>query len=518
MKRSPVAPILAASLALAGCQTTNPQVASVIAQPTTPITKNITSFSQALRCMDELFLAYGKTGLVITSDGLPDQTQQINSGTKDMMITTLSKMSERSGAFKFVDIEQGGAVEFVQTKLGRGFDLPHYYIRGAITQVDRNVASNSKSAGIAIPMASLGYSSDQLLSVVTIDMNIGDVVERQIIPGLHTTNTITVVSSGKGTDAEGIIQKASIYFEVSQDRTQGTHQAVRTLVELGLIEVLGKLTKVPYWRCLGIESTNPSMIQQARDWYDQIPEGERLRIVQQAMSSSGLYSGPVDGVMGPAFRDAVNAYKARNDLIANGQVDFDLYYRLLVDNAAVMPHGPATPGKRGGPRQEVAYAPMAPGRGETVTEAVGSEIGLSLEPEGGRQANFRIGDRLSFLVSVKRPAEVYCYYQFEEGDKPQLVRIFPNRFQPNPLVRPGETVRVPGNDGNFRIVLSKAGAAEEVACIAKEGGYPRGTAPSLVGEGDLKPLTAPYAFRAVNLHLEADRMKTDVQSVKWRVR
>lgn len=514
MKRAVAFPAIVCLLATAGCKTADPQSASVIAQPTTPVTKNMTSFSQSLRCMDDLFLAYGKRDIVITSDGLPDQTNQINSGTKDMMITTLSRMSEKSRAFRFVDIERDGAVGFIQDRLGRKFDVPPFYIRGAITQVDRNVATDSKSGGVAVPFASLGYSADQLLSVVTIDMNIGDVPSRQIIPGLHTTNTITVVGGGKGLDSEGIIKKASIYFEVSQDRSQGTHQAVRTLVELGLIEILGKLTKVPYWKCLEIESSNPTMIQQARDWYDQIPPAERVRIIQQAMQLSGLYSGPVDGTANPLFREAVDRYKARQDLIANGQVDFDLYYRLLVDNAAVMPHPTENGG--GGKVAPAAYGALAPGKGTTIPEALGTGIGLSLEPTGGKQAKYRLGDRLSFDISVKRAAEVYCYYQFEEDGSQRLARVFPNRFQRDPLVRPGQTVRIPSDRGGFHIELSTPGTTEALACIAKEGGYARGQAPAILSEPDLVPLTAiSSSNNAVDIHLGADHLTTDVKSLRW---
>lgn len=120
-------PLMVAGLAaLPGCKTTNPEAAAVVAQPDTPVVKNITSFSNSLRCMDELFLDYGKRGIVITSDGLPDATGTINAGTKDMMITTLSKMSERSNAFRFVDIHSHGALNYIQKRTGENYDIPGF--------------------------------------------------------------------------------------------------------------------------------------------------------------------------------------------------------------------------------------------------------------------------------------------------------------------------------------------------------------------------------------------------------
>ena len=62
-----------------------------------------------------------------------------------------------------------------------------------------------------------------------------------------------------------MIGKAGLTFSVALDRSEGFHQAVRELVDLSTIEVLGKLMRVPYWECLSIEPTNPHFQAQARD-------------------------------------------------------------------------------------------------------------------------------------------------------------------------------------------------------------------------------------------------------------
>lgn len=506
--------------ALVGCQTAKPQTASVIVQPTTPIVKNMTSFSNSLQCMDQLFLAYGKRDIVITSAGLPDSTNTINAGTKDMMITTLSRMSERSNAFRFIDIEVGNAVDYIQNlnSSTRNFEFPHFYIRGAITQVDRNVASDSKSVGVALPFASLGFSDDQVLSVVTIDLNLGDVVKRQIIPGLSTTNTITVVNRGRGVDTEAIIKKASLFFQMSQDRNQGTHQSVRTLIELGLIELLGKLTKVPYWRCLEMNSTDPAVIQQARGWFDEMPEPERERVVQAAMAQIGYYRGPLDGQMSAPLREAINRYKAENTLIADGRVDFDLYHKLVADNHAVIPQA-SVPSAGQSPREkQTPYAPMA--AEGTVANSLGrDQIGLKISHEGGDDKVFAVGDKLSFSISVERAASVYCYYEYTENGVVNVSRIFPNRWQSNPRIEPKRPVTVPSLGAAFQIDLRTPGVDETVACVATEAGYTPKTQPAVLREPDLASLgTGKRLFHVVDEHLKIDRFGATVQNLRWKVR
>lgn len=520
-----------AAVALVGasaCQTmTDPEKARVIANPTTPIVKTMTSFSSALRCMDDLFAAYGKRNLTITSDGIPDETGKIQLGTKEIMISTISKMSTKSDAFRFVDVEQSGDMIFwMNNKLGLDQLLtPDYYIRGSITQADTGVSTDSQGGGIGLPFLSLGYSQDQMLALVSMDLNMGETRTRRILPGLHTSNTITIMRSGSSGDAEGLIGKGSVYLEIAQDQSQGTHQAVRTLLELSLIETLGKFTKVPYWRCLQLDSTNPSVIAQARDWYDQFNPEERVRVIQTALISTQDYSGAVDGRMSPDLQQAVNRYKAREDLIANGRIDFDMYLSLLSKNVAVAPtEGALSTADQAASLQplsttdQASIAPAsAPSQASVMpqTPAGGDDpIGLELRPVGGGSGVVRVGDSVQFRISVRKPADVYCYY---EGHGQPAARIFPSRFQPEARVNPGQPVTIPPSGDAFSIVPSGE-AVEQVACIATSKPYSPATAPPVLEEGDLTPLSVQRIFRVVNQHLGADNQNSSIQHLRYQVR
>ena len=79
--------------------------AALAAAAKAPASKTFTSFTGALRCMDDLLLAYGKKDIVITSAGLPDATGKIAVGTKEMLISAVAKMSIKSKAFSFIDYE-----------------------------------------------------------------------------------------------------------------------------------------------------------------------------------------------------------------------------------------------------------------------------------------------------------------------------------------------------------------------------------------------------------------------------
>ncbi|MGI9452391.1 MAG: DUF4384 domain-containing protein, partial [Geminicoccaceae bacterium] len=60
-------------------------------------------------------------------------------------------------------------------------------------------------------------------------------------------------------------------------------------------------------------------------------------------------------------------------------------------------------------------------------------------------------------------AFVYCYYADASGN---VARVFPNQFQPDSYLPAGDTVKVPGENAGFDIVLDRPDTDEKVACIA----------------------------------------------------
>lgn len=455
--------LVAAAMASA-CVYTPPEQAKTVSQPKTKPTKNLTSFSESLRCMDDLFVAFGVRDVVVTSQGIPDATGEISTGTKDMLISAVSRMSVKSNAFIFVDFDQTQYdVNALQNLVGftNDFVVPNYYIRGAITQLDEQVISESASGGISLPFADGGGSKDQVISLVSVDLNMGDLLTRQILPYASSNNSIAVRRSGTSVDAGGTIQniELGLSFNVSMNQSEGMHQAIRTLVDLSTVEVLGKLTQVPYWRCLQIEQTSPAVTAQARDWYANMEAGDRVVFVQRALAGSGYYKGPIDGAVTTETRDAIGAYQADNGLIADGHINFDLYASLISGNLALgaPPAAGQTP---------VRYEPSdAPAPSANAPAAPTAPLSVALSTTKAAGEVYAVGETLNFGLETTRDAFAYCYYQDALGN---IARVFPNRFQPNAQVPAGSQLVVPGPNARFEIVFEQAGAREEIACIASE--------------------------------------------------
>jgi hypothetical protein len=442
-----------------------PETAYDAQQPSTRAVRNIGNFNEALRCMDDLFLAQGKRDIYITTAGIPDATGLIFTGTKEMFISAVSRMSAKSGAFRFVDYDPTQLdVQVLSELVGLHDDFvaPNYYVRGAITQFDSSVLQSSASVGLSLPHVDLAISGDQVVSIVSMDLNVGKLTTRQILAGISASNSIAVVQSGKGADIGGLIGKAGISLSVTLDKSEGFHQAVRSLVELSTIEVLGKLTHVPYWECLRIEPTNPNFRAEAREWFDAMGESERQSFVRTALSRAGYLGGSEANLS-----SAVARYQAENDLVPNGRVDFDLYYRLLASDSrrSGLSQAPAATAPPVAAAVATPPAPPSPPAVASAPEQAEKAPRLSLATARGSHPTYRAGETITLNLQPTQDAYTYCYYQDGAGT---VSRIFPNRFQPDALIPARRLVHIPPAGGAFAIRFDRPRTREAFLCVAAD--------------------------------------------------
>ena len=474
---------------MAGCVTPNPETAATVAAPKTPASKTFTSFTPALKCMDSLLLAYGKRDITITTAGITDSTQKVAVGTKEMLINALNLMSRRSKAFSYIDYDPVNAAFFndAQRASGAGYKVPMYYIRGAITQLDDNAIESQAGGAISTPFMDLGISKDQIVSLVSLDMNIGETISRQIISDAGSSNTMAVVRTGRSGEAGGKIGKAGLSLNISLNQSEGLGASVRALVELGAIETIGQFTHTPYWKCLEIEKSNPKMLEQARDWYDSMSEKDQVAFVQRKLFAANYYQGAANGDLNSATRDAIARFQNASNLIANGRVSFEVYYALLDDEAPVA-DDPSRP------------PPL------TVTKTT---VPVQVVSAQGPNPVYAPGNILTARVDIGRAAFVYCYYQDADGT---VSRLFPNRFQPNAYVS-GRLVALSSAQQAVKIRFDKAGH-ETISCLASDTEVPL---PAKLKEKDLSPLAVSSLdevegiFHGANPNVATSRLDMTIQ-------
>jgi Putative peptidoglycan binding domain len=331
---------IVAHLLLVGCGALRPPQPHETVRPQTPPVRNITSFTESLRCMDELLVTYRLGGrrsdaLYVTSDGVIDNTGKgIGGANRDVVTSTISRMATRSGAYTFVRYnprkpEELGIIQAIYGDGAANFNWPRYEISGGITQLDENVDVRTLGISLALPYGDLGASKDWQATIVSVDVNVYELPSGQLLNGMTASNSMAIVRRGKALDGGAVIKKVGVFFNLSLDKNEGLYAAVRALIELSLIEVLGKLAKAPYWQCLQMDHTNPEVLKMTADWYETMHAAERVRFVQRVLARHGYYRGAVTGTLDSATQDAIARYQAATDLILSGRIDLALYRQLI---------------------------------------------------------------------------------------------------------------------------------------------------------------------------------------------
>ncbi|MCX7560509.1 hypothetical protein OS190_13110 [Sulfitobacter sp. F26204] len=242
-------------LALVGCGTDLSRTARDAAQPDALPIRNITSFTEALICMDGLFDVARRPKVILSSNAIPDMTYKLPIGGNDMLIHAISQMNRRSGAYVFLDqalARKDGAIDFLIAKSDRKKEpKPSYYIRGSISQVDRNVHTNEVDIEVLPNRGKTSlFDAARRLSIVSVDLHLVRYPSRQVVPGASVANSMVVVGRDWGTGSEGTINASKAGITLRIKRVESEAQAARNLIELGVIELLGRHSGVPYTRCL----------------------------------------------------------------------------------------------------------------------------------------------------------------------------------------------------------------------------------------------------------------------------
>lgn len=456
------------------CTTTSLPQTYAAARPKAEPARSLTSFSESLSCMDKMFYDYGIRDIRISTNGIPDSTGEIQTGTRDMLIAAVSRMSARSRAFTFIDFEevaQGYASPADRRLYDRqqGMLTPTYYIRGAITTFDDSVVNDTSGIGINIGGTSIGYNKDVTSSVVGLDMNVGEVQTGLIVPGVASSNRIAVSRRSKALDGSFDVkvdgETVGGFMQGANTKAEGMHTAVRTLVELNAIESLGKLTRTPYWRCLGIHESDPAAAEKALRYFEAMDEAERVEFVQRSLKGLGGYSGDIDGTISSALTESVGAYQAQNSLVATGRIDAQLYASLTGKDVHL-----AGPGK-------------AAANDPAIAKEAQDRLYISLT-DALEFPTYKVGMPLQVKARLNDNAYLYCFYQDGAGS---ISRIFPNRFQPDALAPSGKALNVPQEGAGFRIVFEQPSAREHVSCFASRTEFgPR--LPDALKQADLAPL------------------------------
>ena len=445
--------------------------------------RTVTNFSNAVRCMDGMFLTFGIRDVSILLEDLEDQTKKVNVGTKDMMLTTYSDMTRRSRAIRFVAFgsDSRNAASFMDRAENKAAyaSMPQFGIRGSISQFDDNIAKATKDFGVGIgEFLTFGKSNSANSKIVAIDLTVMNLADFSIVPGVSSRNGVAIFGEGEGLDGEARYKKFGINYATSLSKSEGTAVAVRNLVELASVELMGKLTKVPYWKCIGVNAPDAEIKAEVEDWFESMASNpaELYAWWQFQMYSRNAYTGEVNGIPNPAFAQALRDYKAAMGLKPDTDLnaDFMLAY-LQADHTAAM-----------------ARLEAAKTKPEVDVQVITTRIQLK-----GGERSVKPGEKIELELSASAPGHAQCFMM---DDNKKILRIHPNRFSRDTFIGPNKKLSIPDTH-KMSLIANDKGIEETVECYVASKEL-LGTLPPEIGKSDLVPLTGVNSLSQLRTHFE----------------
>jgi hypothetical protein len=414
--------------------------------------------------MDHMFRQADLPTTLITSKQIPDVSGKIAVATKDMIVTALSQMSRLSNAFRYIDYEvdisrQDTVQNMTAIMLNNNqmqLQKPAIYVSGAVSFVDQNIISNHFEAGTSASRLETGYSNNRNATLIGLDLHMGDFKTRTIIPGLDSANEVVIGNASQGLDLAGKIGSYGVQFNVGRDYTQGPGAAVRTLVDLAMIELIGKWSRLPYWRCLTLDQNHPELQRQLRDWYEAGSPASHSKLVKTALASLGYMSAQqISEPNNTAFIKAVlGKYQADTGMAVTGVIDFPTYERVMRNYTTLDENGKIT---------TVDWTPS----GDLKVADTPRAMDLQIKNVQLDKTSFEVGDQIFLSTSVSRASHVYCYLQEATGN---MLRLLPNATNAESLMTADVSVRIPDwiNPKPGFILDAAAPGTEYVFCIATD--------------------------------------------------
>ena len=176
-----------------------------------------------------------------------------------------------------------------------GVTMPNYVITGALTEFDRALSGAGRSNNLSLNFgkgrgetdAGADWKRTAILSSLGLDLNLVNFSTNQMMPQMQAANVMKVWNFSKETNASLGFYGDSFGFKLEGKYLQGRHSAIRTLVDLSVLELLGKATNTPYWRSIPGAQPDPVVVGNVRNTFNSMEQPMKIAMIQVMLQKYG---------------------------------------------------------------------------------------------------------------------------------------------------------------------------------------------------------------------------------------
>lgn len=242
--------------------------------------KRVTRYEDSLDQFGIMLEAYDLQKIKIQSKPIKNQTAEkgLPDDVRTIVETSINKVRRQITLIPYdpvyytAEVTTGGQI--VRT-------LPDIVIDGGLSEFDKDMIEKERElkAEAQVKKGDFGSSYDQDggagykaksgVSRLGLDLHLLNYATQAAIPGKQASNTVNIRKTQLGWSVGYYFQGCGLSFEYTLKKQQGLHSAIRLLVEMSVMEILGKYYDVPYWRCIeGAKPDEPMCARLSEEFSD----------------------------------------------------------------------------------------------------------------------------------------------------------------------------------------------------------------------------------------------------------
>ena len=330
-----------ASIYLTSCA--NPQKVDVKLEEK-KVVKTRTNYTASLDTFGKMTEIYSSKPAKIQSKGIVDDTgtAQATGGEIPIDITEMIKtaINKMGGKIQYIDYDPAhmSNMKALGYSTFKNKIVPTLVISGGITEFDRSLDVRGKGSDLGAEGTvggkniglDMGDNEKKSKSNITIDLSLIDFQTWAMVPKMSATNTVSVNSGIASSEIGFSILAVSFGLSGNVKKVQGRHAAVRLLVELSTIEIVGRYLDLPYWKILPNGKVDQVVIESISKKFMRSTPSDRIAMIQNSLYLHG-YNTDMTGKVDEVTKAAIDKYKAKEGSSVPGYDTLELFQELYIN-------------------------------------------------------------------------------------------------------------------------------------------------------------------------------------------
>jgi len=211
-----------------------------------------------------------------------------------------------------------------------------YAIHGAITKfyvsqtINRGYQSDLEiNRGKTTSNTSTSLDKESKISHLAITFNPENPRNGLQIPYSSVSNSITIYQKSSANEFGFSILGSGIGYNKTITKAQGIDEAIERLVDVNVVEVIGKLTTTPYW-ILTKKKPNRHILNGLINEFIKDKPYQKVYKVSYLLTLRGYYTHPTYSIKDNRLKQAIINYKKSHGMRANTTISSRLYRSLLI--------------------------------------------------------------------------------------------------------------------------------------------------------------------------------------------